>query len=189
MNSVRMDKWLWAARFFKTRALAAKACDLGRIRTRDIEAKPARDVHAGDMLHIRTEGGDFEVEVLAPRDPRTAALRTPSIAKRSRARNAPKLAGRRRCSNTPSRTPPEQARSAPDHPVPQRAVGPPPVHKTRQRTAVPFRHVPIHCPGERFSSSKTHSEASVPFGPFRITVLTSEKGFIRYSEGGISPAR
>ena len=65
MNSVRMDKWLWAARFFKTRALAAKACDLGRIRTRDIEAKPARDVHAGDMLHIRTEGGEFEVEVLA----------------------------------------------------------------------------------------------------------------------------
>jgi len=65
MTSVRMDKWLWAARFFKTRALAAKACDLGRIRTRDIEAKPARDVHAGDMLHIRTEGGEFEVEVLA----------------------------------------------------------------------------------------------------------------------------
>jgi len=65
MTSVRMDKWLWAARFFKTRALAAKACDLGRIRTRDIEAKPARDVHAGDMLHIKTEGGEFEVEVLA----------------------------------------------------------------------------------------------------------------------------
>jgi ribosome-associated heat shock protein Hsp15 len=59
-----MDKWLWAARFFKTRALAAKACDLGRIRTRDIEAKPARDVHVGDMLRIRTEGGEFEVEVL-----------------------------------------------------------------------------------------------------------------------------
>jgi ribosome-associated heat shock protein Hsp15 len=61
---MRMDKWLWAARFFKTRALAAKACDLGRIRTRDIEAKPARDVHPGDMLHIRNEGGEFEVEVL-----------------------------------------------------------------------------------------------------------------------------
>ncbi len=61
---MRMDKWLWAARFFKTRALAAKACDLGRIRTRDIEAKPARDVHVGDMLHIKNEGGEFEVEVL-----------------------------------------------------------------------------------------------------------------------------
>jgi ribosome-associated heat shock protein Hsp15 len=62
---MRIDKWLWAARFFKTRALASKACDLGRIRTRDLEAKPARDVHVGDMLHIKNEGGDFEVEVLA----------------------------------------------------------------------------------------------------------------------------
>lgn len=64
MNSVRMDKWLWAARFFKTRALAAKACDLGRIRSKGLEAKPSRDVHAGDMLHIRNEGGEFQVEVL-----------------------------------------------------------------------------------------------------------------------------
>ncbi len=62
---MRIDKWLWAARFFKTRALAAKACDLGRIRTRDIEAKPSRDVRVGDMLHIKNEGGDFEVEVLS----------------------------------------------------------------------------------------------------------------------------
>lgn len=59
-----MDKWLWAARFFKTRALAAKACDLGRIRSHGTEAKPARDVKLGDMLHIRNEGGEFEVEVL-----------------------------------------------------------------------------------------------------------------------------
>jgi ribosome-associated heat shock protein Hsp15 len=64
MNSMRMDKWLWAARFFKTRALAAKACDLGRIRSRDIEAKPARDVHVGDMLHVKNEGGEYEIEVL-----------------------------------------------------------------------------------------------------------------------------
>jgi ribosome-associated heat shock protein Hsp15 len=64
MNPMRIDKWLWAARFFKTRALAAKACDLGRIRSRDIEAKPARDVHVGDMLHIKNEGGEYEVEVL-----------------------------------------------------------------------------------------------------------------------------
>lgn len=59
-----MDKWLWAARFFKTRALAAKACDLGRVRSHGVEAKPARDVKIGDMLHIKTEGGEFEVEVL-----------------------------------------------------------------------------------------------------------------------------
>ena len=63
-KSVRIDKWLWAARFFKTRALASKACDLGRIRSNDIEAKPARDVHIGDMPRVKNEGGDFHIEVL-----------------------------------------------------------------------------------------------------------------------------
>jgi ribosome-associated heat shock protein Hsp15 len=64
MNSVRMDKWLWAARFFKTRALAARACDLGRILSKGQPAKPAREVHIGDMLRITNGGGDFDVEVL-----------------------------------------------------------------------------------------------------------------------------
>jgi ribosome-associated heat shock protein Hsp15 len=62
---VRIDKWLWAARFFKTRALAAKACDLGRVSLNGREAKPARDVHPGDFLRIRTEGGELEIEALA----------------------------------------------------------------------------------------------------------------------------
>ena len=65
MTSVRIDKWLWAARLFKTRALAQKACELGRIHSNAIQAKPARDVHAGDMLTIKNEGGEFQVEVLA----------------------------------------------------------------------------------------------------------------------------
>jgi ribosome-associated heat shock protein Hsp15 len=64
MNSVRMDKWLWAARFFKTRALAARSCELGRVRSNGVQAKPARDVKIGDMLHITNDAGDFEVEVL-----------------------------------------------------------------------------------------------------------------------------
>ncbi len=64
-SSVRIDKWLWAARFFKTRALAARACDLGRILSNGNEAKPSREVHPGDRLHIRTEAGDFHVEVRA----------------------------------------------------------------------------------------------------------------------------
>jgi ribosome-associated heat shock protein Hsp15 len=59
-----MDKWLWAARFFKTRALAAKACDMGRILSNGIEAKPAREVRAGDRLEIVNESGRFEIEVL-----------------------------------------------------------------------------------------------------------------------------
>jgi ribosome-associated heat shock protein Hsp15 len=64
MISVRIDKWLWAARLFKTRALASKACDLGRIHSNGIQAKPARDVRAGDMLTVRNEGGEFQIEVL-----------------------------------------------------------------------------------------------------------------------------
>jgi ribosome-associated heat shock protein Hsp15 len=64
MSSLRIDKWLWAARFFKTRALASKACDLGRIRSNGIEAKPSREVHLGDRLEVRNEGGTFEIEVL-----------------------------------------------------------------------------------------------------------------------------
>src|ERR1051326_388836 len=64
MESVRIDKWLWAARFFKTRALASRACDLGRIQFNGQPAKPAREIHPGDMLRITNEGGEFEVEVL-----------------------------------------------------------------------------------------------------------------------------
>jgi len=59
-----MDKWLWAARFFKTRAQASRACDLGRIESGGRPAKPAREVRLGDMLQITNEGGVFEVEVL-----------------------------------------------------------------------------------------------------------------------------
>src|SRR5450756_84691 len=64
MDSVRMDKWLWAARFFKTRALASDACDIGRVESNGHRAKPARDVHTGDMLRIKSEGGEFYIEVL-----------------------------------------------------------------------------------------------------------------------------
>ncbi len=60
-----MDKWLWAARFFKTRALAARACELGRIESNGQPAKPAREVRASDSLRVRNEGGEFHVEVLA----------------------------------------------------------------------------------------------------------------------------
>jgi ribosome-associated heat shock protein Hsp15 len=59
-----MDKWLWAARFFKTRSLAARACELGRIQSNAQPAKPAREVRVGDMLRVTNEGGDFQVEVL-----------------------------------------------------------------------------------------------------------------------------
>jgi len=59
-----MDKWLWAARIFKTRALAARACELGRIASNGQPAKPAREVRAGDLLQIGNDSGDFQLEVL-----------------------------------------------------------------------------------------------------------------------------
>jgi ribosome-associated heat shock protein Hsp15 len=64
MISVRIDKWLWAARFFKTRAQAARACDLGRIQSNGQPAKPAREVKIGDMLRVTNAGGDFQVAVV-----------------------------------------------------------------------------------------------------------------------------
>ena len=64
LDSVRIDKWLWAARFFKTRALAIKACDIGRIEINGVRAKPAREVRPGSMVKIENEGGIFQVEVL-----------------------------------------------------------------------------------------------------------------------------
>jgi ribosome-associated heat shock protein Hsp15 len=73
MDSVRIDKWLWAARFFKTRTLAAKACELGRVQSQNQPVKAARDLHIGDLLKISTEGGDFEVAVLLLSDVRGPA--------------------------------------------------------------------------------------------------------------------
>ncbi|SRR6266567_3110064 len=65
MTGVRMDKWLWAARFFKTRTLAARACELGRIESHGHPAKAAREVRIGDLLQVKSERGDFQMEVLA----------------------------------------------------------------------------------------------------------------------------
>jgi ribosome-associated heat shock protein Hsp15 len=73
MNSTRLDKWLWAARFFKTRTLAAKACELGRVEANHQPARSSREVRIGDRISIRTEGGDFEVEVLGLSDLRGPA--------------------------------------------------------------------------------------------------------------------
>jgi len=64
MTSVRVDKWLWAARFFKTRTLAARACELGRVQLNDHPTKPSRDVRIGDLLRVTNEGGEFHVQIL-----------------------------------------------------------------------------------------------------------------------------
>ena len=73
MERVRIDKWLWAARFFKTRSMAAKACDLGRVDVNGQTAKPARDVRPSDMVRVKNQSGEFEVEVLLLSDIRGPA--------------------------------------------------------------------------------------------------------------------
>jgi ribosome-associated heat shock protein Hsp15 len=73
MNRVRIDKWLWAARFFKTRALAARACELGRIQYHEQPVKASREVHVGDMLTVKNDSGEFQIEVLIPSEMRGPA--------------------------------------------------------------------------------------------------------------------
>jgi ribosome-associated heat shock protein Hsp15 len=91
MNSVRIDKWLWAARFFKTRALSAKSCDMGRIQWNGKDAKPAREVRIADMLRIRNEGGEFEVEVLGLSEMRGPAAVAQALYRETEASKAARL--------------------------------------------------------------------------------------------------
>ena len=53
MDKLRIDKWLWAARFYKTRSLATEEIDKGRVRINGLEVKPARDVKVGDIVGMR----------------------------------------------------------------------------------------------------------------------------------------
>lgn len=73
VTGTRLDKWLWAARFFKTRTLAARACELSRVQSNHQPARSSREVRVGDLLSVQTEGGTFEVEVLALSDERGPA--------------------------------------------------------------------------------------------------------------------
>jgi ribosome-associated heat shock protein Hsp15 len=73
MTGIRIDKWLWAARFFKTRTLASEACESGRIACNGQPAKPSRILKLNDLLHIRNEAGEFDIHVLALSDVRGAA--------------------------------------------------------------------------------------------------------------------
>jgi len=57
LASLRVDKWLWAARFFKTRSLAAAACAGGKVDVNDEAAKPARAVRPGDLVKVTVPGG------------------------------------------------------------------------------------------------------------------------------------
>ncbi|MDB5919839.1 MAG: RNA-binding protein [Massilia sp.] len=73
MDNVRIDKWLWAARFFKTRSLATDAVDNGKVRLGGERIKPARAVKVGDLLAIDNGAEEWEVAVLGISDKRGAA--------------------------------------------------------------------------------------------------------------------
>jgi ribosome-associated heat shock protein Hsp15 len=70
---LRIDKWLWAVRFFKTRSLAADAVEKGRVRIGGATVKPARDVRVGDLVEVENDGLVWQVEVLGVCDVRGPA--------------------------------------------------------------------------------------------------------------------
>jgi len=72
-ESVRIDKWLWAARFFKTRSMATDAVDAGKVRLNEERIKPARGVKPGDVLEIDNGATEWEVVVQALADKRGSA--------------------------------------------------------------------------------------------------------------------
>lgn len=73
LSSVRLDKWLWAARFFKTRPLAVEAINGGHVHVNEERAKPSRAVHVGDVLRIRKDQNTWKVTVLGLNEQRRPA--------------------------------------------------------------------------------------------------------------------
>lgn len=65
MDKIRLDKWLWAARFYKTRSLAAHEIGAGRVQVNEQAAKPAREIAPGDLVSVRKEGSSVHVWVRA----------------------------------------------------------------------------------------------------------------------------
>ena len=73
MEGTRIDKWLWAARFFKTRSLASEAVERGRVKLNDERCKPARALKAGDLLDIDNGSTEWQVRVVGLSDKRGPA--------------------------------------------------------------------------------------------------------------------
>ena len=73
MDNVRIDKWLWAARFFKTRNLAIDAIDNGKVKINGYRVKPARLVKLGEKLHIDNGSDEWDVLVVGLSDKRQGA--------------------------------------------------------------------------------------------------------------------
>ena len=129
MDAVRIDKWLWAARFFKTRAMASRACDIGRIQSNSLRAKPAREVHPGDKLRIENERGHLRDRSFSgKRHSRPRRSRADSLSRiRRQPRSALASCGRAQSLGAirpSSRAPALQARPPAHHSIPPRDLRP-----------------------------------------------------------------
>jgi ribosome-associated heat shock protein Hsp15 len=105
-DAVRLDKWLWAARFFKTRSAAQQAIEGGKVKLNGERTKPARNLQPGDRLLINIRGYEWSVEVLvlsAQRGPATVARTLYAESEESRAKRALEVEKRRRF-NEPAST-------------------------------------------------------------------------------------
>ena len=91
-GGVRIDKWLWAARFFKTRGLAARAVSAGHVQLNGARPKPSRPVKAGDRLRITREGYRYDIEVLALAEKRGPAAEARTLYRESEASIAARAA-------------------------------------------------------------------------------------------------
>jgi ribosome-associated heat shock protein Hsp15 len=102
LESLRIDKWLWAARVFKTRGLAADACDGGKVDVNDEAAKPAKHVRAGDLVKVTLPQGRRRVLKVVGLDERRGPA--PAAARLFEDRTPPEPT-RRRVAPPPMRTP------------------------------------------------------------------------------------
>ncbi|HET6397536.1 MAG TPA: S4 domain-containing protein [Pseudoxanthomonas sp.] len=108
VTGVRLDVWLWAARFFRTRALAKDAIANGRVEVNGQRAKPARAVHAGDALVVQRGEERFEVKVLGLSDQRGPAAAAQALyAESEDSRRAREEARARRAAERSGYRPPE----------------------------------------------------------------------------------
>ena len=79
MDEVRIDKWLWAVRIFKTRTIASEACKKGRVIIDNVSVKPSRNVRVGEVIHVKKPPVTFSFKVLALSDKRMGAKLVPGF--------------------------------------------------------------------------------------------------------------
>ena len=78
-DTARIDKWLWAARIFKTRSIAADACKNGRVTMGGVNVKPSRSIKAGEVIDVRKPPVTYSFKILKPIEPRRSQVDSRSL--------------------------------------------------------------------------------------------------------------